>query len=102
MVEMQISFIYRLGRAWPWSMGKGMELALKELGHNVNVFVSEKNSAYQVAQYESLYEFLQKPCDLLLVMGGGDKFCAFHYDEKIRKHVKNMKVPRLAYFMESM
>lgn len=97
-----ISLIYRIGGAWPWSMGKGMENALKELGHEVNVFVSEKNSGYQVAQYDNLYEFLQKPCDMLIAMGGGDKYCAFHYNEKIRKHVKNMKVPRLAYFMEGM
>ena len=99
---MRIKLLYRHGEVWPWSMGKGFENALKELGHDIDVFISEKDSGHQVNQYEALYKFLEEPCDLFLAMGGGDKYRAFHYNEKIREYVRSMKVPRLAYFMESM
>lgn len=99
---MIINFLYRKGAVWPWSMGKGFENALKELGHKVNIFVSEKDSGHQVNQYKDLYKFIKTPCDLFIAMGGGDKYCAFYYDTPARKELMNLQVPKLAYFMEGM
>ena len=75
---MKINFIYRRGGAFPWSMGQGMENAIKELGHEVNTFIAEKDSVRQIPSYDKFFEFIKTPCDLLLVMGGGDKYYSFY------------------------
>ena len=99
---MKINFICRKGAAFPWSMGQGMENALKELGHEVNTFIAEKDSVRQIPLYDKFFEFIKSPCDLILVMGGGDKYYPFYTDCSVREYVKNMKVPTVTYLMESM
>jgi len=49
-----------------------------------------------------MLEFLKQSADLILVMGGGDKYCGFYADEKIQDFMVNCKIPRITYFMESM
>src|SRR3990167_259404 len=99
---MRINFIYRHGAVWPWSMGLGFERALKELGHEVSTFIAQKDSGYQMNQVDEMAEFIKTPCDLFIVMGGGDKYAQFNYDTKARKALQEIKVPKLAYFMEGM
>ena len=100
--KLRINFLYRKGLAWPHSMGEGFINALRQLGHEVSVFLSEKDSGYQVNQYKPLHDFIKTPCDLFIAMGGGDKYCAFYYDTPARKELMNLKVPKLAYYMEGM
>ena len=99
---MKINLLYRNGSVWPWSMGQGFENALKELGHKVSIFISEKDSGHQINQYDDLCEFVKIPCDLFIAIGGGDKYCALYYNTPARKALMKLKIPKLAYFMEGM
>lgn len=99
---MRINFLYRWGDAFPWSMGQGFINALEELGHTVISFEAKFNSVNQKPHNKAMLEFLQTPADLILVMGGGDKYCGFYADEEIMDFMCNAKIPRITYFMESM
>ena len=99
---MKINFLHRWGGAFPHSMGLGFINALKELGHQVNVFEAKLNSVNQKPHNKEMLEFLKIPADLILVMGGGDKYCGFYSDESIQDFMVNCKIPRITYFMESM
>ena len=99
---MKINFLYRVGDAFPWSMGQGFINALEELGHTVTPFLAQFNSVNQKPHNPKMLEFLKTPADLILVMGGGDKYCGFYADDSIIDFMTTTKVPRLTYFMESM
>jgi len=83
-------------------MGQGFINALEELGHTVNAYEAKFNSINQKPFNAEMLEFLKTPTDLIIVMGGGDKYCGFYSDEAIIDFMTTTPVPRITYFMESM
>ena len=83
-------------------MGQGFINALEELGHTVVFFKARLNSVNQKPHNEAMLEFLKTPADLILAMGGGDKYCGFYADDSIIDFMVHSPIPRITYFMESM
>jgi len=83
-------------------MGQGFINALEELGHTVHFYRALLNSVNQKPRNQEMLEFLKTPADLIIVMGGGDKYCGFYSDPTIIDFMMTTKTPRFTYFMESM
>ena len=93
---MKINYVYREGNAFTFAFRKTFVDELEKMGHEVRAYVS----AFHQRDFSDFLPFLKTPCDLLIIIGGGDKYYPLFNDKETMDYVRNLKVPKLGVMIE--
>ena len=102
---MKINIIHQSGYHASISLTSGFVNVIKDLGHEVDVFVSGKHDFHtgnKVQHRANFISFLKKPCDVLIVIGGSEKFTPLYSDPEVMMLFKELPCIKVGFITEGL